>query len=66
MKNNMYNDLSIRDEGRVFDPFFDGFFFPVSSSCKDMERLMKTDVEENEECRDIRKKKSTLNSKTVI
>ena len=48
MKNNMYNDLAMRGDGRVFDPFFDGFFFPVSSSCKDMERLMKTDIEENE------------------
>lgn len=45
----MYNDLALREGGRVFDPFFDGFFFPVSSSCKDMERLMKTDIEERED-----------------
>lgn len=46
--NNGYNNMVVRDGDRFFDPFFGDFFFPTSRSCKDMERLMKTDVEETE------------------
>lgn len=46
--NNGYTNLALRDSDRIFDPFFDDFFFPTSKSCRNIERLMKTDVEETE------------------
>lgn len=47
-KNN--NQLSTKSNYGVFDPFFDNFFrFPsLKNEFKDLDKLMKTDIQENE------------------